>query len=138
MLVFCYMYIRMFYILYYHSHGWLHLEISVSTFSQLPPERLCVQYYDMALFPVWLQIQYVQILLFLDRFQILFEQFYFRFFKYTNLNEVVYHFQKQILIKWHESIWNMFHSFKVIKNSQCCNIMYELRFTNLNYFKLHF
>ncbi len=28
--------------------------------------------------------------------------------------------------------------FKVTKNSQCCKIMYELMFTNLNYFKLHF
>ncbi len=27
---------------------------------------------------------------------------------------------------------------KVTKNSQCCKIMYELMFTNLNYFKLHF
>ncbi len=27
---------------------------------------------------------------------------------------------------------------KVTKNSQCCTIMYELMFTNLNYFKLHF
>ncbi len=27
---------------------------------------------------------------------------------------------------------------KVMKNSQCCKIMYKLMFTNLNYFKLHF
>ncbi len=27
---------------------------------------------------------------------------------------------------------------KVMKNSQCCKIMYELMFANLNYFKLHF
>ncbi len=27
---------------------------------------------------------------------------------------------------------------KVTKNSQCCKFMYELMFTNLNYFKLHF
>ncbi len=48
MLVFCYMYIRIFCILYYHSHGWLHLETIVSTFSKWLPERLCVQYYNMA------------------------------------------------------------------------------------------
>ncbi len=58
MLVFCYIYIRTFYILYYHSHGRLHLEKTVSTFSKWLPERLCVQYYNMASFPVWLQIQY--------------------------------------------------------------------------------
>ncbi len=28
--------------------------------------------------------------------------------------------------------------FKVMKNSQCCKIMHDLMFTNLNYFKLHF
>ncbi len=64
MMVFCYMYIRTVCILYYHSHGWLHLEKTVSTFSKWPPERLCIQYYNMASFPVWLQIQYGRILLF--------------------------------------------------------------------------
>ncbi len=57
------------------------LKKTVSTFSKWPPERLCVQYYNMASFPVWLQIQYGQILLFLDRVQIFFEQLYFRLFK---------------------------------------------------------
>ncbi len=33
------------------------LKKTVSTFSKWPPERLCVQYYNMASFPVWLQIQ---------------------------------------------------------------------------------
>ncbi len=32
----------------------------------------------------------------------------------------------------------MYLIFKVTKNSQCCKIIYELMFTNLNYFKLHF
>ncbi len=32
--------------------------ITVSTFSKWLPKRLCVQYYNMASFPVWLQIQY--------------------------------------------------------------------------------
>ncbi len=32
------------------------------------------------------------ILMFLDRLQIFFEQLYFILFKYTNLNEDVYHF----------------------------------------------
>ncbi len=43
--------------------------------------RFCVQYYNMASFPVWLQIQYGQMLLFLDRLQILVKQLYFRLFK---------------------------------------------------------
>ncbi len=30
------------------------------------------------------------------------------------------------------------YEFKVTKNSQCCKIMYELMFTDLIYFKLHF
>ncbi len=34
------------------------LKKTVSTFSKWLPERLCVQYYNMASFPVWLQIQY--------------------------------------------------------------------------------
>ncbi len=40
-----------------------------NTFStQWLPERLCVQYYNMASYPVWRQIQYGQILLFLEYF----------------------------------------------------------------------
>ncbi len=57
------------------------LKKTVSTFSKWPPGRLCVQYYNMASFPVWLQIQYGQTLVFLDRIQIFFEQLYFRLFK---------------------------------------------------------
>ncbi len=34
------------------------LKKTVSTFSKWPPERFCVQYYNMASFPIWLQIQY--------------------------------------------------------------------------------
>ncbi len=52
----------------------------LATFSKCLPERLCVQYYNMASFPVWLQIQYGRILLFLDRLQIFFEQLYYRLF----------------------------------------------------------
>ncbi len=40
------------------------LNKTVSTFSKWLPERLCVQYYNMASFPVLLQIQYGRILLF--------------------------------------------------------------------------
>ncbi len=54
------------------------LKNTISTFSKWSPERLCVQYYNIASFPVWLQIQYGQMLLFLDRLQIIFEQLYFR------------------------------------------------------------
>ncbi len=57
------------------------LKKTVSTFSKWPPERLCVEYYNMTSFPVWVQIQYGQILLFLDRLQIFFEQLYFILFK---------------------------------------------------------
>ncbi len=89
MLLFCYMYIKTFCILYYHSHGdsiLKHmgdsiLKITVSTFSKWPPGRFCVQYYNMASFPVWLQIKHGWMLLFLDRLQIFFEQLYFRLFK---------------------------------------------------------
>ncbi len=55
-------------------------------------ERFCVQYYNMGSFPVWLQIQYSRIRLFLDRLQMFFEQLYFRLFKNTNINEDVDHF----------------------------------------------
>ncbi len=48
------------------------LKKTVSTFSKWPPQRLCVQYYNVATFPVWLQIQYGRIFLFLDRLQIFF------------------------------------------------------------------
>ncbi len=47
----------------------------------LTSERLCVQYYNMASFPVWLQIQYGRILMFLDRIQLFVEQLYFTLFK---------------------------------------------------------
>ncbi len=57
------------------------LKKSVSTFTKWMPERLCVQYYNMASFPVWLQIQYGRIHMFLDRIQIFFEQLYFTLFK---------------------------------------------------------
>ncbi len=57
------------------------LKTTVSTFSKWPPDRLCEQYYNMTSFPVWLQIQYGQICLFLDRLQNFFEQLYFRLFK---------------------------------------------------------
>ncbi len=56
------------------------LKKTVSTFSKWPPERLCIQYYNMVSFPVWLQIQYSRILLFVDRLQIFFEQLNFRLF----------------------------------------------------------
>ncbi len=54
------------------------LKKTVSTFSKCLHERFCVQYYNMDSFPVWLQIQYGQMLLFLNRLQIFFEQLYFR------------------------------------------------------------
>ncbi len=57
------------------------LKKNVSTFSKWPPEQLCVQYYNMASFPVWLQIKYGRILLFLEWLKIFFEQLYFRLFK---------------------------------------------------------
>ncbi len=68
------------------------LKKTFSTFSKWQPERYCAQYYVMASFPVWIQIQYGRMLLFLDKLQIFFEQLYFRLFKYTNLDEDFYHF----------------------------------------------
>ncbi len=54
MLIFCYMFIRTVWILYYHSH----LEKTFLIFSKWPPERFHVQYYNMASFPVWIRIKY--------------------------------------------------------------------------------
>ncbi len=34
------------------------LKTTFPTFPKWSPERFCVQYYNMASFPVWLQIQY--------------------------------------------------------------------------------
>ncbi len=68
------------------------LKKTVSTFSKWLPEWLCVQYYNMASFPVWLQIQYGRMLVFLDRIRIFFEQLYFILFKESDVNEDVYHF----------------------------------------------
>ncbi len=76
MLVFRYMYI---YII--TQMGDSILKNTVSTFSKWPSERFCVQDYNMASFPVWLQIEYGRMLLFLDRLQMFFEQLYFRLFK---------------------------------------------------------
>ncbi len=58
MLVFCYMYIRTFLFCIITHIGDSILKKTVLTFSKWPPERCCVQYYNMASFPVWLQIQY--------------------------------------------------------------------------------
>ncbi len=58
-LVFCYIYISEHFIFCSITHmGDSILKQTLSTFSKWLPERLCVQYYNMASFPVWLQIQY--------------------------------------------------------------------------------
>ncbi len=82
MLDFYYMYIKTFCILCIITHmGDSILNKTVSTFSKWLPERFCIQYYNMASFPVCLQIQYCRILLFLDRLHLFFEQLHFGLFK---------------------------------------------------------
>ncbi len=61
-------------------------------FLKMAAINVCKQYHNMASFPVWLQIQYGRMLLFLDRPQIFCEQLYFRLFILTNLNEDIFHF----------------------------------------------
>ncbi len=62
MLVFCLMYIKTFCILYlvfWVTHmAYSILKKTVLTFFKWLPERFCVQYYNMASFPIWLQIHY--------------------------------------------------------------------------------
>ncbi len=59
------MYISTFSILYYHSHGWLHFEKNFLNFLQMAAWNVCEQYHNMLSFPVWLQIQYGRMLLFI-------------------------------------------------------------------------
>ncbi len=58
----------------YHSRGRLHLEKNILNFLKMATSKICEQYYNVAPFPVWLQIQYGQMLLFLDRLQVFFKQ----------------------------------------------------------------
>ncbi len=58
MLFYCDMYIKHFVFCIIPHMGDSILKKTFSTFPKWPPERLCVQYYNMSSFPVWLQIQY--------------------------------------------------------------------------------
>ncbi len=49
-------YISIFCILYYHSHGWLHLEKNFLNFRKMAAWKVCEQYHNMASFRVWHQI----------------------------------------------------------------------------------
>ncbi len=75
------------------------LKKAVLTFSKWPFGMFCEQYYNMTSFPVWLQIQYGQILQLLDRLKICWEQLYFRLFKIDQSKRGCLLLIKQILIK---------------------------------------
>ncbi len=78
MLVFSYMYTSTFCIITHVGGSILKRNLN---FHKVATQKICEQYDNMASFPVWLQIQYGGMLMFLCRLQIFCKQLYVRLFK---------------------------------------------------------